>query len=123
MKLVFCGVLVVAGVGFGALAWYPLITGKNYSGLLGRSLRASEDPRLKRAPAMYFRAMGAMVEAIAVFLIFFGVALVIAPDRPGPTWTAMFLIVLATFVVVEVVSGLILFIVAAKHGLFRWSRP
>jgi len=60
-----------------------LITGRNYGGLLGRGITKSDSLRLKRAPGMYFRAIGAVSAAAGLLLVWCGLALDFADKLPA----------------------------------------
>src|ERR1700693_1843373 len=65
---------IVGAIGVTAGAW-PLLTGRNYPGLLGRGFTKGDNLRLKRAPAIYFRAMGAVIASAGLCMFALSVML------------------------------------------------
>ena len=64
--LAFGAALCLLGVGVVALGLRALLTGRNWRGWWSRGFTAADDARLARAPAAYFRALGAVT---GVFLV------------------------------------------------------
>jgi hypothetical protein len=102
LALLFGGVVGVVGG-----AW-PLLLGRNFPGVLGRGFTRGDNLRLKRAPSIYFRAMGATIVSAGVLL------LAIA------TLTA-------TIFVIGLIGSIVsigwLLVLTYRHKLFRWNAP
>jgi predicted membrane protein len=104
--------LVAAG------AWL-LITGRNLPGILGRGLTQGDNLRMKRAPAIFFRALGTFV--IGAGLSAFWIALFV-----GVTSTVELIIAAMLgffFVGLDIAALVWLLVVADKNKLFRWDKP
>jgi hypothetical protein len=71
--------LILGAIGFTAGAW-PLLTGRNYPGLMGRGFTKGDDLRLNRAPAIYFRAMGATIASAGLCMFALSVMLGLSSD-------------------------------------------
>jgi hypothetical protein len=99
------------------------LTGKNFSGLLGRGFTHADQLRLQRAPAVYFRAMGAMVFAIAALLALGGYILLTVPSAPSAAVLTTILILAGLFLVAFIASTAWLIIVATRYKLRRWDKP
>ena len=102
-------------------AWL-LATGHNLPGILGRGLTQGENLRMKRAPASYFRVIGALAAVAGLFAIFIAWITTIFP-RPSVASLIVFLALLSVFLIT--LSGLLawMLILAARHRLFRWDKP
>ena len=107
MALMLAGVVGVVGG-----AW-PLLTGRNFPGVLGRGFTRGDNLRLQRAPSIYFRAMGATIVAVGVLLL--GIA---ALADLGIAW-----IVLVIGLVASLVSVGWLLVLTYRYKLFRWNAP
>jgi hypothetical protein len=112
---------ILGAVGLTGGAW-PLLTGKNYPGLLGRGFTRADNVRLNRAPTIYFRAMGAVIASagLAMFSLSFMVGLSADPSAAELVWTA---ILLSVGLVGLSASIAWLIVVAHRHKLFRWDAP
>ena len=99
-----------------------LLTGRNYSFLRGRGITRGDTERLKRAPAIYFRAVGAStaLTGLAVADTFF-----LAGFRSGlSSAVAVILQVLQALLYLGViVAGFWLLRIADRYKLFRWNKP
>jgi hypothetical protein len=118
LKFFFVGV-IVAGVMMILVALRPLVTGQNYSGALGRGFTKSDDLRMRRAPAVWFRALGALGAAIGLLAALFG-AVIVFGDRLPVTVLLVGVIVIPVGVV-----GILawLLVLARRYRLFRWDPP
>jgi hypothetical protein len=112
---------MLGAVGITGGAW-PLLTGRNYPGLLGRGFTKGDNLRLKRAPAIYFRAMGAVIASagLAMFALSFMMGLSTDPSTAELVTTAVLLSVGLIGVSLSVAW---LLVVAHRHKLFRWDSP
>jgi hypothetical protein len=112
---------ILGAVGLTGGAW-PLLTGKNYPGLLGRGFTRPDNVRLNRAPTIYFRAMGAVIASagLAMFSLSFMMGLSADPSAAELVWTA---ILLSVGLVGLSASIAWLIVVAHRHKLFRWDAP
>ena len=115
-------VLVIGG-GVGILmgAW-PLLSGRNYPGVLGRGFTSGDNLRLKRAPAGYFRALGATVATAG--LLVFDLGLMVwfstAPPAGGVAPVAM----IGAIAAIGFFGSLAwLLVLTYRHKLFRWDAP
>jgi multisubunit Na+/H+ antiporter MnhG subunit len=117
-------VLLVGGaVGILLGAW-PLLSGKNYPGIFGRGFTESDNVRLLRAPASYFRAMGATIATAGLVVCDLGVILWLSSARSvggagAVTVGAIAGIGLAGFFG----SFAWLLLLTYRHKLFRWNAP
>ena len=115
-------VLLIGGaVGVVGGAW-PLLSGRNYPGVLGRGFTNGDNLRLKRAPAGYFRAMGATVATAGLLVFDLGIIVWLSTAPPAGGVTA-----LAT---IGAVAGIAFFgsliwllVLAHRHKLYRWNAP
>ena len=113
--LVLAGLAATYGTG---LMW----TGRNYSRPLGRGLTRGDDLRLQRAPAIYFRVLGAMVTSAALD----GADLVFLDGfRAGlPAGQVAALQILGALLDVAALASAVWFIrLASRYKLFRWNKP
>lgn len=100
--------LVVAGVvGVVGGAW-PMVLGRNFPGVLGRGFTRGDNLRLKRAPSIYFRAMGFTIVSAGVLLL-----------AIATLTTTIFAIGL----IGSIVSIAWLLVLTYRHKLFRWNAP
>jgi hypothetical protein len=113
MALLLAGVVGVLGG-----AW-PLLLGRNFPGVLGRGFTPGDNQRLKRAPAIYFRAMGATIATIGLFVVYVGV---IVWQWAGPP-PAAFGFVGALIAISCFASLAWLLRVTYLYKLFRWNAP
>lgn len=116
--ILFVALFVVIGLGL-----RPLLTGKNYSGLMGRGLTKNDDARLKRAPAAYFRALGGIVAIFGALFLYFGVVLALVPDHAPTSLVALLFAGAGLLIVAELACAGWLFVLTRRHRLFRWDKP
>jgi len=118
-----CGVIMIL------LSLRYLITGRNYGGLLGRGITRSDSLRLKRAPGMYFRAIGAVSAAAGLLLVWCGLALDFADKLPAGAVQghrrafAVILIGAPVLLMSLVGSAAWMMVLAKRYRLFRWDPP
>ena len=113
--------LVGGAVGVLGGLWL-LLTGRNFPGVLGRGFTRGDNLRLKRAPAIYFRAMGATVATSGLLIAYLGTViwLTAGPQTNGLTLVA----VLGGVAAVAFVGSLAwLLVLTYRHKLFRWNAP
>jgi hypothetical protein len=120
---IFAWPFIVLGLLMVAYAGRLLITGRNFSGFLGRGLTESDELRMKRAPAAFFRAVGTVAGLAGLLLIFFGVLFASVPNQPDRRLGALALAVLGFFMIAMVVSLVWLLLLAGRYRLFRWDKP
>ena len=115
-------VFVLGGLLVGGLGARPFWTGKNYGGLLGRGWTKDDNLRLARAPAIYFRAVGAAVVFVGVGIVCIGVLSLLPADAPAPVLTvvAIFGAVAVLGILVSLAAVLVL---SSRYKLFRWDKP
>jgi hypothetical protein len=118
LNLVF---LVAGAVGVLGGAW-PLVMGRNYPGVLGRGFTRGDNLRLKRAPAIYFRAMGATIASAGLFLLYVGILMGL-PARPPLAGLVIAAILGGSVVISFLGSFAWLFVLAYRYKLFRWNAP
>jgi hypothetical protein len=118
----FVLVLLVGGaIGVVGGAW-PLLSGRNFPGVLGRGFTRSDNLRLKRAPAIYFRAMGATILTSGLLILYFG-SLVLLWAGPTADDVAA-LAILGIVAAIAACSSLAwLLVLTYRHKLFRWNAP
>lgn len=108
--------LVIAGFGLRAL-----VTGRNYKGRWGRGFSAADDARLARAPASYFRALGAVAACLGGTIADFA-GLMIVAELHSSLWLP--LAVVAALLLAGLVASLVVIVVlAARYRLTRFDAP
>ena len=122
MRLAVVVVAAVISTYSAAAAIWLLITGRGLPGILGRGFTKSDNLRLRRTPALYFRAMGTLIGVSAVNVALLGWA--------GYVLTS---VSLTTLEVIAAVAGILIlptgaaiawvFVLAARYRLFRWDKP
>lgn len=118
LRSFFVGV-IVAGVMMILVALRPLVTGQNYRGALGRGFTKSDGLRMRRAPAVWFRALGALGTAVGLLVALFGSLLVFGDRLP------LTLLLIGGIVIAVGVMGILawLLVLARRYRLFRWDPP
>ena len=118
----FFDLVLVVGGGAGILmgAW-PLLSGRNYPGVLGRGFTKADNLRLKRAPASYFRAMGATIAMAGLLVCDLGIIVWLSSARPADG---------AAVAMIGAIAGIGFFgslawllVLTYRHRLFRWDAP
>jgi hypothetical protein len=112
---------IVGAIGVTAGAW-PLLTGRNYPGLLGRGFTKGDNLRLKRAPAIYFRAMGAVIASAGLCMFALSVMLGLSSDPSAGDLGLTALLLVAGMISVSG-SVIWLIVLAHRHKMFRWDAP
>jgi hypothetical protein len=122
-------VLLIGGaVGVLGGAW-PLLTGRNFPGLLGRGFTRGDNLRLQRAPVIYFRAMGATIVASGLLILYLGTVIfylgtVIFLSAGPPTSDLTLVAVFGAVAAVAFAGSLAwLLVLTYRHKLFRWNAP
>ena len=116
----FVLVLMVGGaIGVVGGAW-PLLSGRNFPGVLGRGFTQGDNVRLQRAPAIYFRAMGATIATSGLLILYLGILIWLSPIAAGPAVAAT---VGAIGAVAFFGSLAWLLVLTFRHKLFRWNAP
>ncbi|MFI5268437.1 MAG: hypothetical protein ACHQ7M_13780 [Chloroflexota bacterium] len=115
-------VLIVGGaIGVVGGLW-PLLTGRNFPGVLGRGFTKGDNLRLKRAPAIYFRAMGATIATLGLLILVLGIVLWLL--AVAPTTDPTFLAILGGVAAIAVAGSFVwLMVLTYRHKLFRWNAP
>lgn len=115
-------VLILGGaIGVGGGLW-PLLTGRNFPGVLGRGFTNGDNLRLKRAPAIYFRAMGASIATFGLLILDLGAVVWLSAVAPATDPTL--LAILGAVAAVALVGSLAwLLVLTYRHKLFRWNAP
>ena len=115
-------VLLIGGlVGLLGGAW-PLLTGRNFPGMLGRGFTKRDDLRLKRAPAIYFRAMGSTIATAGLLTLFLGAVIWLSAAPVAADLTLVTMVgVLAAISFAGSLAWLL--VVTHRHKLFRWNAP
>jgi hypothetical protein len=119
---VFDLVLIVGGaIGVVGGLW-PLLTGRNFPGVFGRGFTNGDNLRLKRAPAIYFRAMGASIATFGLLLLDVGAVLWLSGAAPATDPT--FLAIPGAFAAIALAGSLVwLLYLTYRYKLFRWNAP
>jgi len=96
-------------------AW-TLVTGRS----IGRGLTRGDSLRLQRAPAIYFRAVGAWVITIGLFAM----VLLIGAQTGLPSWGRGPLEILEALLIVAFIftTGWV-YRLANRYNMFRWNKP
>ena len=97
--------LMVLGVILILLSLHPLITEQNYGG------------RLRRAPGMYFRAVGSLGAALGLLIVWLGLVLDFADKLPF----AVILIGGLVIMIGEVGIVAWMMVLLKRYRLFRWE--
>lgn len=122
MRSSFVALAVVLGaIGLGGGLW-PLFTGRNYPGFLGRGFTAGDNLRLKRAPAIYFRAVGTTIASAGLAMLALAHLMLLPSEASAPDANVA-LLLLSLGLVVVVASVAWLFVLAYRYKLFRWNAP
>jgi hypothetical protein len=114
--------IVVLGLVFVAYGTGLLLTGRNYTSPLGRGLTKGDTGRLQRAPAIYFRAIGAMVATAGLALLNYGVLFGFRSMVPAEVVGTLEIIEALLFIAVLVLCFWLLR-VAGRYKLYRWNKP
>ncbi len=123
MRYVFGLVFLVAGnLAFG-VGCRMALTGKNMSGLLGRGFTASDNLRLNRAPAVYFRAVGSMVLSLGLLAVWIGIVFLTIPKEADYAYLGTVLSLAGLLLVALLGSAAWITVVATRYKLFRWNKP
>ena len=101
---------------------WPLLLGRNFPGVLGRGFTTGDNQRLKRAPSIYFRAMGATITAAGVLLLAIA-SLMLMPDGASAAERAMTATLFVVGIVGSMLSVVWLVVLAYRYKLFRWNAP
>ena len=118
----FVLVLLIGGaVGVLGGAW-PLLAGRNFPGVLGRGFTRGDNVRLKRAPAIYFRAMGATIATSGLLILYLGALIWLSAVQPAPDLSVVAIVGSVTAVAFCVSLGWLL-VLTYRHKLFRWNAP
>jgi len=113
---------IIAALSAAAAIWL-LITGRNLPGILGRGFTKGDNLRLKRAPPMYFRALGAVLGISAIDITVLVVMLLRFLAAPSVQFAELFAPVTAVLSLATGAALVWLFVLAARHRLFRWDKP
>lgn len=123
MRLAFGLVFLIVGNLAFITGGRQVLTGKNLNGLLGRGFTRSDDLRMQRAPAVYFRAMGSMILSLGLLVVWVGIAFLTTPDEPSSAYLVTIFGIAGLLLGFLIASTGWLTVVAAKHRLFRWDKP
>jgi len=114
--------LIVLGLLLAVYGGGLLLTGRNYPPPLGRGFTRGETQRLQRAPAIYFRAVGALTATGGLAGLDYGVITGFRSSLPGAVVGTLQVLEALLYVGV-LVSALWLLRLARRYKLFRWSQP
>jgi multisubunit Na+/H+ antiporter MnhG subunit len=113
--------VVLGAIGVAGGAW-PLLTGQNYPGWLGKGFTQGGSLRLKRAPAIYFRATGATVTSAGLVNLYVAYLMGLSTAADGAELAVA--AILGTLVFVALFGSLAsMLVLAYRHKLFRWNAP
>lgn len=111
--LVFIGVSGALGIGVGT---WPMLSGRNFPGWLGRGLTREGDVRARRAPAVFWRVAGGLTTVGGLILL--GVAIVMGSSpTTGEAQVIGTAIILSLGAVVASSLGVWLFVIVQRHRL------
>jgi len=99
-----------------------LVTGRNYSSPLGRGLTRGDTKRLQRAPAIYFRSVGALVGTGGLALLAYGVLMGFRSSLPAVLVTILEILEFLLYAALLVLLFWLLRL-ANRYKLFRWNKP
>ena len=115
--------LIGGGIGILMGAW-PLLSGRNYPGVLGRGFTQGDNLRLKRAPAGYFRAMGATIATAGLVVCDLGVILWWSNARHADGVAVALIGAIAGIGFAGFCGSFAwLLVLTYRHKLFRWDAP
>ena len=114
--------MVVLGLLLAAYGAGLLLTGRNYNSPLGRGITKGDTQRLQRAPAVYFRALGAMVATGGLALLNYGVLVGFRSSLSGAVATTL-QVFEALLDIAVLASAFWLLRLANRYKLFRWNKP
>ncbi len=110
-------VSVLLGV---ASVWF-VISGRNLPGLLGRGFTKTDNQRLKRAPPVYFRALGLFVGIAALDGFFFAWVISLLPS-PSIALLEIVVAVMMALTLPTTAAAVWLLVLAARYGLLPWDK-
>jgi hypothetical protein len=99
-----------------------LLTGRNYPPPLGRGFTRGETQRLERAPAIYFRAVGALTATGGLAGLNYGVITGFRSSLSGAVAGTLQVLEALLYLAV-LISVLWLLRIANRYKLFRWNKP
>jgi multisubunit Na+/H+ antiporter MnhG subunit len=113
--------LIGGGVGVLGGAW-PLLAARNFPGVLGRGFTRGDNLRLHRAPAIYFRAMGATISTSGLLILYLGAVIWLST---GPPSTDLTVVAIFGAAAALAFAGSLawLLVLTYRHKLFRWNAP
>ncbi|HEY8854841.1 MAG TPA: hypothetical protein VIN12_06170 [Candidatus Dormibacteraeota bacterium] len=116
----FFDLVLFIGGGIGVLGGlWPLLTGRNFPGVLGRGFTRGDNLRLKRAPAIYFRAIGATLATSGLLILYLGAMIWLSAGPPTADLTLVAIVGAVAFAA----SLAWLLVLTYRHKLFRWNAP
>jgi hypothetical protein len=120
--LSFFDLVLLIGGAIGVVGgMWPLLTGRNFPGMLGRGFTRGDNLRLGRAPVIYFRALGATIVTSGLVILCIGALVLLSA---GPSSNLNFVAVLAGVAAVSFAGSLgWLLVLTYRHKLFRWNAP
>lgn len=107
--------MVIVGGAFVAAGSYPLIRGRNYPGVLGRSFTKAGTRKLETAPPKYWRALGAWVVVSGLFYSSLFIFLI------TESWPM--LVLEGALLLASIITLVRWAMIARTHGLLRWQSP
>ena len=114
--------LAIVGVLLFVMGAWLLITGKNFPGWLGRGFTKTDDPRTKRMPSKFYRAIG-VFSILAGSAAFFLAWIISLFPNPSIQSLAIMDASLGIFALALGASLAWLLVIGAKHRLFWWDKP
>jgi hypothetical protein len=107
---------VIGALGIACGAW-PMLSGRNFPGWLGRGLTRDGDLRARPAPAVFWRVAGGSITAGGLILL--GVAIVMGSSpTTGEAQVIGTAIILVLGAVLVSSLGAWLFVIMQRHNLF-----
>jgi hypothetical protein len=122
VRLTAIYVLSLISVLLAVAAVWLAISGRNLPGLLGRGFTKGDNLRMKRAPRIYFRALGLFVGIAALDGFFFAWVVSLLPS-PSIAMLEIVAVVMAVLALPTTAAAVWLFVLASKYRLFRWDKP
>jgi hypothetical protein len=117
------GAFLLVGLFAAVVGGRVALTGRNMTGLLGRGFTKSDDLRMQRAPAVYFRAMGSLILSLGLLAVWVGAGFLTIGQEPSIAYLTTMLILAGLLVTALIASAVWITILAAQHKLFRWNKP
>jgi hypothetical protein len=123
VRAFFGGAFFLVGLAVAILGGTMALTGQTLPGLLGRGRNEADQIRLQRAPASYFRAMGAMALSFGSLFGLLGLVFLTLTTAPSSSYVVALLSLFGLLLAGLIASVVWVFVLSARYKLFRWNKP